>query len=510
MGSSTNKTKRRYLTCLKVLEKRNQTHVLRWWEDLRVPQRQRLLADLESIPWFLLDPVLRELGSAAAPNLLNAELEPPEVLPHSPPPHDVALYEKARERGATLLRMGKVAAFTVAGGQGTRLGFDGPKGMVRVTPVGDRSLFALFAAMVKAARDRYRGLIPWYIMTSPGNHAETIDYFAKNDWFGLPQCDVRIFPQGMLPAFDFDGRLVLAARDRIAMAPDGHGGSLKAIATSGALSDMQQRGIEIISYFQVDNPLVKPFDPLFLGLHAERQSEMSTKVTAKSDDLEKVGNVCLRNGRLVIVEYSNFPEALAHSKNAAGGRKFDSGNLAIHLLDVVFVDRIAGGTAGDRSNSLAEGLPASDHATSESRSAGCDGGSFPLPLRQARKIVPFIDELGALVKPTEPNAIKLESFIFDALPLAKRTLVLEVERAEEFSPVKNRDGADSLGSARRDQVRRACRWLEAAGVFIPRDTNGEPNITLDIAPSFALDQDDVVAQADRLPVLRANTVIELA
>jgi UDP-N-acetylglucosamine/UDP-N-acetylgalactosamine diphosphorylase len=329
-----------------------------------------------------------------------------------------------------------------------------------VTPAGDRTLFDLFGAMVVAARRKYGAMIPWFVMTSPANHDETVALFERFRFFGLPREDVRLFPQGVLPAFDPSGRVLLADRHRVALSPDGHGGSLKALVAAGAIEDMRRRGVEIISYYQVDNPLVKPFDPLFIGLHAGSGSEMSTKVTSKADDRERVGNVCRDGERVMMIEYSELPDELAHRRNADGRRTFDAANLAVHLLNVAFVERIV-------------------------------GRSFELPYRRAEKIVPHVDDSGELRQPTSPNAVKLEMFVFDALPLAKNPLVFEVDRAEEFSPVKNATGVDSLETARRDQVARACRWLETAGVAVPRRPSGEPDAILAIDPLFALDADDV-------------------
>ncbi|GAG15011.1 unnamed protein product, partial [marine sediment metagenome] len=258
---------------------------------------------------------------------------------------------------------------------------------VAVTPVGNRTLFELFADTIKAVRRRYTVAVPWYIMTSPANHQRTIEYFTAHEYFALPQDDIVMFEQGMLPMFSFDGAILMAEKHRVALGPDGHGGSLKALVKSGALKDMQARGIEIISYFQIDNPLVKPFDPLFIGLHAKTGAEMSAKVTPKADDLERVGNVCIHDGKLTVVEYSDFPDELAHARNADGSRRFDAGNLAIHLLNVGFVDRI-----------IAQ--------------------RFDLPYQRAEKSVTRMDENGFQRTPREPNAIKLETFVFDALHLA--------------------------------------------------------------------------------------------
>lgn len=436
---------------------------MRFWGDLGDVERDQLLADLESVSWTALDPVMATHVLATPRRALPSEPAAACVYPVHPAPGLRDTYEQARRLGDSMLRAGKVAALTVAGGQGTRLGFDGPKGCLPVTPVRHKSLFQLFGETVLAARSRYSAAIRWYIMTSAANHEATLTFFAEHGFFGLPPGDVVFFQQGMLPAFDFQGRLLMEERHRLALAPDGHGGSLKALVGSGGLREMRDRGVGVISYFQIDNPLVKPFDPLFIGLHAKTGSEMSTKVTPKSDDLERVGNVCIVDGKTQVIEYSELPESLAHARNRDGSRTFNSANLAVHLLDVAFVDRVI-------------------------------SQSFQMPFRRAEKIVPFVDERGMVQRPDKPNAVKLETFVFDVLPLARNAMVFEVERAEEFSPVKNATGVDSLETSCRDQIARAARWLEAAGVTLPRDPDGEPAVALEIAPGYALDAYDLRAQ----------------
>lgn len=451
------------------LERRGQGHLLRWWKELNGEQQATLLAEIESLPWRQIDALI-PTHVLQRPNVeIPHDLEPADVHPAHPGSERVPEYAAARKRGQDLLRAGRVAAFTVAGGQGTRLGFDGPKGAMVVTPVGGRTLFALFAEMVLAARRRYAAPIPWYIMTSPANHAQTVDYFDRNNWFGLPTEDVRLFSQGVMPALSREGKLLLEARHRLSLAPDGHGGSLKALSVSGALADMRRRGIEVISYFQVDNPLVKPFDPLFLGLHAATGSEMSTKALPKSDDLERVGNLCRHRGRTMVIEYSDFPEDLAHARNPDGTRRFDAGNAAIHAFDVGFVERVTAQT---------------------------------LPFRRADKAVAFVDDHGQLVKPAAPNAVKLETFVFDVLPLAKNPLVLEIERGEEFSPVKNATGVDSLETAQRDLVARSARWLEQAGIPIPRHPNGAPAAVVVLGPLLALEAEEIEGKKEAIVVLK--------
>ncbi len=463
----------RYTAAKARLAAAGQEHVLRWWPELSPTQQQSLLAEIESVSWESVTPLIRTHVLARPEVRLPQSLAPADVMPRTPNASQRELYAAATAKGRELLAAGKVAALTVAGGQGTRLGYDGPKGAVIVTPIGELTLFGLFADMVRAARRKYGVAIPWYIMTSPANHEETLGFFRSHHYFGLPEADVRMFSQGMLPAFSRDGQALMAEKDAIALAPDGHGGALKALVASGSLADMQRRGVEIISYFQVDNPLVKPFDPLFVGLHAETGSEMSTKVCPKADDLEKVGNVLMADGRLMMVEYSDFPESHARAKNTDGSRKFNAGNLAIHAISTSFVDRIISRT-------------------------------FALPYRRAEKVVAFIDEAGQVHRPDKPNAIKLETFIFDALPLAANPLVLEVDRAEEFSPVKNASGVDSIETSQRDQNLRACRWLESAGVAIPKRADGSPDATVVVTPGFAMDADDLRARRSAVPAITSG------
>ena len=469
----------RYQKCREDLKLRGQEHVLVWWDDLDNDARAHLLDHIESIPWPLVDKLIETHVLNKPEDAVPTDLEPAPCYPRIPAPDQEDLYQQAKSHGADLIAAGRVAAFTVAGGQGTRLGFDGPKGAVTVTPVREKSLFQVFAETIGATREKYSAQIPWYIMTNPGNHQQTVGFLQDHEFFGLPHGDVMLFMQGMLPSFDFDGKLLMTDKHHLALSPDGHGGSLKALATSGALRDMQARGIEIVSYFQVDNPLVRPFDPLFIGLHRMTESEMSSKVASKVDDLERVGNVCLSDGRLTVVEYSNFPEHLARAKNPDGTRKYDLGSLAMHLLDVKFIDRIV-------------------------------GREFELPFHRAEKVVTSINDHGVAHTPDTPNAVKLEAFIFDALPLAENPLILEIDRSDEFSPVKNATGTDSLETAGRDQIRRAARWLEAAGLSVPRDADGEPNVTIEIAPSYATCVEDVQRRVTRPPKLHPGETIYIS
>ena len=272
-----------------------------------------------------------------------------------------------------------------------------------------------------------------------------------------------------MPAFSMDGRLLLGEKDSLALSPDGHGGSLRALDKSGALADMRKRGVEHLSYFQVDNPLVHCIDPLFLGLHALTGSEMSSKTIPKAGPLEKVGNFVIGDGVLQVIEYSDLPEELAKQTNPDGSLRFNAGSIAIHALAVSFVERL-------------------NH-----------GGQLKLPWHRAEKKVPYVDDKGQAVKPDKPNAVKLEQFVFDAIPLAKNAIVYKTDRAEEFSPVKNAEGTDSPATCRRDQVRRAARWLRGAGVAVPEKA-GEPDATLEISPLYATSEEQLRERSPKVKI----------
>ena len=377
--------------------------------------------------------------------------------------------ERTRALGQELVDAGKVAAFTVAGGQGTRLGWNGPKGTYPATPLTGKPLFRVFAEQIAAHGRRAGRSIPWYIMTSPINDADTRAFFQDNNWFGLERTDIFIFPQGVLPSFDADGRFLLTGPGEVAVNPDGHGGALRALRGSGAIEDMRARGIEQISYFQVDNPTVQIIDPLFLGLHVSgpgSSGEMSSKMVPKCTPDEKVGVFCEVDGRTCVIEYSDLPEELASAVDDQGALKYIAGSIAIHILSVDFVDRLT-----------------SPEST------------ISLPLHKASKKVPHLNlETGNAIQPTEPNATKMEMFIFDAIPLAEGSLVYETDRVEEFAPIKNAEGSDSAQSSHDLQFQRAARWLEEVGATIPRASDGMPLPQIEICADTALDARDLVDQ----------------
>jgi UDP-N-acetylglucosamine/UDP-N-acetylgalactosamine diphosphorylase len=440
------------------LARHGQEHVLRFWDELDQDGRARLAGQLETLDLDQLDALIEELvrGEAAPPVDPSSAEEHPVVRLTEQTPEQLA---GPRQLGSEALGAGKVAALCVAGGQGTRLGYDAPKGTYPIGPISGASLFQLHAERILALERRHGGRIPLLVMTSPANHEATAAFFAEHANFGLDT--VRLFVQGTMPAVDREtGKLLLAGKDRLALSPDGHGGTLRALAAKPAgggpsvLDELVEWGVETLFYFQVDNALVKIADPGFLGLHLDAGVELSSKVVEKIDPAEKVGLVVEAGGVSQIIEYSDMPEELAQRRRPDGGLALWAGSIAIHILQRSFVERLVSGDAGTS-----------------------------LPFHRADKKVAHVDEHGETVEPDEPNAVKFEQFVFDALPLAGRCLIVETDR-NEFAPLKNATGPDSAESARALMTRLHAGWLRQAGADVETDE-------VEISPLVALDADDL-------------------
>jgi UDP-N-acetylglucosamine/UDP-N-acetylgalactosamine diphosphorylase len=381
-------------------------------------------------------------GGSTALNLAPLALEQPS--------------EQSRSLGEEALRAGQVAVLLVAGGQGTRLGFDHPKGMYPVGPVSGASLFQIHSEKVLALSQKYGRPVPFLVMTSRATHTETVEFFEQNKFFGLNQSQVMFFQQGEMPAVDIaTGQLLLDAPGRVALSPNGHGGTLTALATSGLLAQLKQQGVLHVFYFQVDNALVTIADPVFVGRHMETESEASSKVVLKTRPDEKVGLLALINNRCGIIEYSDLPAAMNEARDPDGQLTYRAGNPAIHCFSLPFLERVT-------------------------------TGANKLQYHIAKKKVPYYDPVTQeVVTPTTENAYKFELFIFDALPLAERYLVMETQREDEFAPLKNATGSDSLATVQELMLARDRRWLEFAGVTVPY------GVKVEISPLFADNQNEL-------------------
>lgn len=456
-----------------VLAPCGQTHLLRFWNQLSPEQRDRLGDQIHAIDWpqvtQWIHAALSDAGTTAIP--FDRLTPAPYVSLKPENAADATQLAEARAAGEALLRAGKVACFTVAGGQGTRLGYDAPKGTYCFSPLRNKSLFQYFAEAILRNQEKYHTTLPWYIMTSPANHADTIRFFEQNQFFGLLPANVRFFIQGTLPGFGMDGKALLEAPGSLALFANGHGGTFAALRDSGTLDDLEKRGVDYLAYWQVDNPMVTVCDPLFIGLHHLTDSEMSSRCLIKRDAMEKLGHFTLLDGKLNIVEYSDMPKELLERRDADGRLTFRPGSPAIHILSRQFIQRLT------------------------------QNGAFALKPHRANKKISYVDENGAPVKPAAPNGVKLEFFIFDALPLAHHPLILEADRAEEFAAIKNAEGNDSPDSCRAALLERTVRWLEQAGVTVPRKADGTPDATIEISLRRAVCAEDVaeLVQAGQIP-----------
>jgi len=436
-----------------LLKKCGQEHLLAGWSKLGEKARKALLAQIETIDPASVARCAKSLASAAeTPDSSKGVAPKVTALKGAKLAAAVAAGEKE-------LRAGRVAALLVAGGQGSRLGYDGPKGCYSIGPATGAPLFWFHARKILARSRRYGAPIPFYVMTSEANNAATVECFEKNGYFGLDRKDVFFFTQGMWPGMTKEGKIILDAPGHVFMSPDGHGGLLAALKRSGALADMKKRGIKSVFFFQVDNPLVEIADPAFVGHHVLSGSEYSLKLCAKRGPKEKVG-VPMKFGQTYrMVEYSEMSDEQCNRKDKNGNLYFLYGSPAIHVFDRAFLEREA---------------------------------SKDMPLHLAFKKIPFVDAKGKVVKPSEPNGYKFEKFIFDILPNAKKAAFLAFDQKDEFSPVKNAEGADSPATCKADMQAKWRRMFAACGVQVPED------FLLEVDPAYALDAADLKEKGIRL------------
>ncbi len=468
---------------IQVFQQSGQGQVFRYFDELDADEQAQLLAQAATIDLAEVDALVAEHVQGAHTSALNLDgLTPAPYIALAVNGGDQAQWDAALEAGSAAIAAGRVAAFTVAGGQGTRLGYDGPKGTYPVTPVSQKTLFQVFAEKIARSGERFGVTIPWFILTSEINNEATIAAFKESDFFGIDPESVHFITQGLVPAVDYDGKILLAAKSKIALTPDGHGGSLRALVRSGAVAKMEELGVDCVSYFQVDNPIIQCIDPAFIGFHVLGQSELSSKMVPKAYALEKVGHFCMQDDAALVVEYSDMPDAMQEETNDDGSIRFNGGNVAIHIFDRAFIAR-----------------------------AGSSTSDVQLPFHRADKKIPYVGEDGVIVTPDAANGVKFEMFVFDALPLAKNPVIIEAAREDDFSPLKNAEGVDSPKSCKLDQLRMYVRWLRAAGEEIETDETGVPRIWFEICHLFAADEADFVAQwtalADK-PAIVEGLIIE--
>lgn len=400
----------------KMLEQYNQQHLWKSYERLNESGKEKLLGQISRIDFGKMQDLFAL--SQEKVEMKDAIIEPMAYQDSA----KMTSEEKAEltQLGEAVIKAGKLAIVTMAGGQGTRLGHNGPKGTYDLGLDSHKSLFEIQCDILKEAQKKYGVTVPWYIMTSRENNDDTVDFFEKNNYFGYPkEATNYFFKQGELPMLDEQGRLVIEENGLIKEAADGHGGVFEALGRNGILADMKKRGIEWIFIAGIDNVLVQLVDPLLMGYAIKNNFRAVSKTVPKANPDEKVGVFCKKDGKPYVIEYTEISKEQAHMYDENGELVFGEGHVLLNLFNVSALEQIE---------------------------------KFKLPYHVAHKKASYMNEEGNLVIPDSPNAYKFESFLFDAFSQIPEFGLLRGKREEDFSPVKNAEGVDSPATARRDYL----------------------------------------------------------
>ncbi len=404
----------KYEQAKKVVEKYGQEHLLQHYDQLTKENKEKLIKQILSIDFEQLNHLYQEIGKEKKQKTKEI-IEPIEYLDKS----RVEPIEKKQldQVGSKVIQEGKLAAVTMAGGQGTRLGFNGPKGTYNIGLNSEKTLFEILCDSLKEANQQYKTTVPWYIMTSEENNKDTVDFFEKHHYFDYPKDRIVFFKQGKFPMIDTKGKILLDENGLVKEAADGHGGVYIAMQKNKILDDMKKKGIEWIFIGGIDNILAKMVDPTLVGLAVKKNVMAAGKSVVKAYPEEKVGVFCKRNGKPSVIEYTELPKEMAVEKDKNGELKYGESHILCNLFNLKSLEEISKNI---------------------------------LPYHPAFKKANYMDANGNIVKATEPNAYKFEAFLFDAFEELDHMAILRVKREEEFAPVKNADekGVDCPKTAR--------------------------------------------------------------
>ena len=396
---------------MKTLKKYSQEHLLNGYSQLSEAKQKELLEQIENTDFELINSLYNRTKKQV--DVQETNITPIEYLDKD---KLNGYYRSFQETGEKAIRSGKLAAVTMAGGQGTRLGHNGPKGTFDIGLDSHKSLFELLSDSLKEQGKKYGVVIPWFIMTSKENNDATIEFFAKNRFFSYEKNkNIFFFEQGELPMVDTEGKILIGEDGLIKEAADGHGGIYEALVKNGMTKKMRELGVEWLFIGGVDNCLVKMVDPLLMGIAIQKHVSAAGKSVVKANPQEKVGVFCRKNGRPSVVEYTEIPEDMAQATDERGELIYGESHILCNLFNIDAVERM---------------------------------GSKPLPYHTAFKKATYIDKNGNTVVPDGPNAYKFEAFLFDAFGELDDMAILRVKREEEFAPVKNASGVDSPETAR--------------------------------------------------------------
>lgn len=395
----------------KTLKKYSQEHLLNGYENLPEVKQKQLLNQIENTDFELINSLYSKTKETV--EISESQLSPIEYWDRKRLNGE---YKEFQEIGEKAIKSGKLAAVTMAGGQGTRLGHKGPKGTFDIGLDSHKSLFELLCDSLKTEGKKYGVTIPWFIMTSKENNQETIDFFVKHKYFGYEKNkNIFFFEQGELPMVDTEGKILIGEDGLIKEAADGHGGIYEALVKNGMTKKMRELGVEWIFIGGVDNCLAKMVDPVLMGLAIEKHVTAAGKSVVKANPQEKVGVFCKKNGKPSVVEYTEIPKEMSEATDKNGELIYGESHILCNLFNIDAVERM---------------------------------GKKPLPYHTAYKKATYINDKGEKVVPDGPNAYKFEAFLFDAFGELDDMVILRVKREEEFAPVKNATGTDSPETAR--------------------------------------------------------------
>ncbi|CAG8583838.1 11123_t:CDS:2 [Dentiscutata erythropus] len=443
-----------------------QEHLFTFYENLTPEEQTALFNQLNKLDIERVNQIFKKAvsssGNSSDTKKQNLETLPDDVFDSVLDANEDKIKEWEK-LGFDMISQNKVAVILMAGGQGTRLGSSAPKGCYDIHLPSGKSLFQLQAERIlrlqKVAQDftncKNDVIISWYIMTSGPTRSATESFFKQNNYFGLKEENVIFFEQGTLPALTYEGKVFMDTKSSLAVAPDGNGGMYAALRKEKVLESMKSRNICYAHAYCVDNCLVRVADPIFVGYCISKNADCGAKVVRKIDPHESVGVIALRDGKFNVVEYSEIEPAVAEQRKLNGQLTFGAANIANHFYSVDFLDRV-------------------------------ESFESELEYHIANKKIKHIDiNTGELIAPSKPNGMKLELFVFDVFPFTERMAVLEVERKEEFSPLKNGPGtaSDNPETSRRDIINQHVRYVEkAGGTVTPGDGDSPGNLTFEISP----------------------------
>ena len=397
----------------KILKDNKQEHLIKYIERANDKQRKNLINQIKNIDFENLKRLYNTSKESNEEKLKGEKIEHIKYVDKYKLEKDEI--ERLTKIGENIIKNNEYAVVTMAGGQGTRLGYNGPKGtfLLNVDPK-PKCLFQIIAENLEKNNNKYGIILNWYIMTSTENHDKTVKSFEENNFFGYPKENIKFFNQGNLPLLNEEGKLLVDENFNIKIAADGNGCIYKAMANDGIIDDMKKKNIKWIFIGAVDNAILEMVDPVLLGLTVDQKNEIGTKSVAKINPKERVGVFCKKDGKPSVIEYSELPEEMAEKRDENGELLYGESHIMCNLYSISALERLC---------------------------------KVNLPYHSAHKKANYMKEDGTIFEATEPNAYKYEAFIFDGFNYFDNITILRGKRELDFAPIKNKEGNDSPETA---------------------------------------------------------------